>query len=1095
LTQDSGKAKGFKEIAKVTKMFFETMGGDDQGVDEHLTQLRKLVEEENKLSSALVLSTVLQIHTNVLTVRENVGTIMHTMLEPSKIGKLKEWLHIDSEPWTSRYRACADHRVRKTGEWLLQHDLLTAWIAAENESQILALEAASSTGKTYLAIAAIDRLQRHARDHKSAAVAYYLLDRTAVLSTTGNVVRAILFQLCVQNAQFFKLAQPILEDPKNNDIKGEDLWNSIVQEVIRKIPDLTCYIVLDGLDLMDEKESGSLRDVLQRSGPASSRIRFLLTGNSTWLSTVTEHTSITAARLSLHEGYLHSKDIALVAKDFLSRCDLFRQALKNDDFQANVSERLVQMASGDYYILSWYTSSMRRASSRSEVEGVMMRNHQSRQDVVLHDLSRLAKQLPRKDLLQLKETLHLLAVLNHLGVAMPRLAIVQDFVARDEDPSTVVKSTIESAYSCLLTIDHRNYLDFAAIEIAKYLLVDPRKNLVAHALLQNGSHAQLRAIQQFLTATFTPEALYAHGFNKEFFESKEKQSSALSQFIVDWDTAMANTAVCLIESLGNLEKNVNGHRNEQTTAMSGFARDLLPEILFRLRTVQLNDDVGVKLGMSLATLFLQDDMLNVFLPVEAQEQTNKSWGANKEYFEAAFKCMEVGLIEYKAWTHALGLNLPNIQCAADLRRITSQMIARRWLQSKSFWARADIRHMFRWFTTTPELGLQRDTWRESYEGYADPNCTDWFTPPNWHKILSWVKAGNVQITDKADLDVHTAAILCAFGDHTNAPDALLSNHIGTDWRAAVLMAEATSWKAGFGLERMEAFDAAYDFCDQSLKLMNDCKAEPQSVMRAIDDMLEWQSYWDDSSKEMLFRESAISMIKSNNGDSLSCKMVSDTLGIAVRGRDIDGGFDIFMSFYKSHRHLLIKTFVHQADKPCNSFMHIALSNTIANDPDGDRLSTLCKVYRDSLALCAVTDVLSEQQKTLTELKLGFWLGRLNFLQSTHAKLDEAIKVWESLVQDLLRSPATAEIELMLPIVTRLCSAYVRKALKNLGTPHSIDIVAKVVRLVEVAKTSQDPRLSSSISEPVSVLREYIWLSATTRRRTKFFENMRPVALR
>ncbi|RYO26722.1 hypothetical protein AA0113_g12398 [Alternaria arborescens] len=778
LTQDSGKAKGFKEIAKVTKMFFETMAGDDQGVDAHLTQLRQLVEEENKLSSALVLSTVLQIHTNVLTVRESVGTIMHTMLEPSKIGKLKEWLHIDSEPWTSRYRACADHRVRKTGEWLLQHDLLTAWIASENESQILALEAASSTGKTYLAIAAIDHLQRHARDHKSAAVAYYLLDRTAVLSTTGNVVRAILFQLCVQNAQFFKLAQPILEDSKND--KGEDLWNSIVQEVMRKIPDLTCYIVLDGLDLMEEKESGSLRDILQRSGPASSRMRFLLTGNNTWLSTVTEHTSITAARLSLHEGYPHSKDIALVANDFLSRCDLFRQALKNDDFQANVSERLVQMASGDYYILSWYTSSMRRASSRSEVERVMMRNHQSRQDVALHDLSRLAKQLPEKDLLQLKETLHLLAALNHLGVAMPRLAIVQDFVARDGDPSTVVKSTIESAYSCLLTIDHRNYLTFAAIEIAKYLLVDPRKNLVAHALLQNGSHAQLRAIQQFLTATFTPEALDAHGFNKEFFESKEKQSSALSQFIVDWDTAMANTAVCLIQSLGNLKKNVNGDRNEQTTAMSAFARDLLPEILFRLRTVQLNADVGVKLGRNLATLFLQDDMLNVFLPVEAQEQTNKSWGANKEYFEAAFKCMEAGLIKYKASTHVLGLNWPDIKCADDLRRITSQMVARRWLQSKSFWARATIRHMFHWFTTTPELELQRDTWKKSYEGYDDQNCTDWFTPPNWFKILSWVKAGNVQITDKADLDVHTAAILCAFGDHTNAPDTLLSNHIGTD---------------------------------------------------------------------------------------------------------------------------------------------------------------------------------------------------------------------------------------------------------------------------------------------------------------------------
>ncbi|EUC28197.1 hypothetical protein COCCADRAFT_9383 [Bipolaris zeicola 26-R-13] len=640
---DAGKSKGFNNVGEVTKMFFDAMGGNDQGVGAHLTLLRDLLEKESRLSTALVLSTVLQIHKNVLTVHENVDTVMHTMLEPSKIGKLKEWLHIDSEPWTSRHRACADHRVRNTREWLVRHRLFKAWVLPGNELQVLALEAASSTGKTYLAIAAIDHLQRrHRNDQTSTAVAYYLFDRTVALSTIGNVVRAVLFQLCVQNVQFFKLAQPILEVPEEN-IKGEDLWGKIVQEVMRKMPELTCYIVLDGLDLLDEKEYESLRDVLRHSGPASSGMRFLLTGNSIWLSTVTEHASIATSRLSLDKGYLNSEDIALVAKDSLSRCALFTQALENDDYKADVSERLVKKVLGDYYMLSWYISNMRRASSRSEVERVMNRNYQSHQGVVLHDLSHLAKRLPTHDLLQLKETIHLLAVLRHLEMPMPRLAIVQDFVARDEGSPTMVESTIESAYSCLLTIDHHNHLDFAAIEIDKYLLVDPRNSLVAHALLPNGSLAQLQAMQLVLTETFSSDALNAHGFNKEFFESKKKQNLVLSQFIVDWDTAMTNTAVRMIESLGNLMKNANGHRTEQTATLSALARDLLPKILFQLRTVKLNDDVAVNLGMSLATLFLKHDMLNIFLPVEAQKQTNDTWGADKGYFEAVFKCMKVWL--------------------------------------------------------------------------------------------------------------------------------------------------------------------------------------------------------------------------------------------------------------------------------------------------------------------------------------------------------------------------------------------------------------------------------------------------------------------
>jgi hypothetical protein len=322
--------------------------------------------------------------------------------------------------------------------------------------------------------------------------------------------------------------------------------------------------------------------------------------------------------------------------------------------------------------------------------------------------------------------------------------------------------------------------------------------------------------------------------------------------------------------------------------------------------------------------------------------------------------------------------------------------------------------------------------------------------------LSWVEAGNVQITDKADLDIHTAATLCAFGVKTSLPAELLSAHIETDWRATVLMAEATSLTAWEKPDEVQRLGKAYSLCNQALKLMSRSKADRESVMRAIDDMLSWQDHWFDSHKNMVFRELAMEINTRNNGGLLSHKMVYGTLATAVLVNGIDDCFEIFKSFYESHRDLLLETFVYHADKACNSFMHLALSYTIANDADGVRFSTLCEVYRNSRALCAGTDVLSEQQKTLTELKLGFWLGRLNFLQSTHSKLDEAIGIWENLIQDLLRSPATTEIELMLPIVTHLCSAYVQKVLKGPGSPNSIDIVARVIRLVEIGKTSKAP---------------------------------------
>ena len=168
------KAKDTKDRLKhaglVTAQFFKTMGGDDQGVGDHLARLRTLVDEERKLSSALVLATVLKIHTDVIAIRGNVNTVtnqlhtMHEMIGPSKIEQLKKLLFIDGEPWNSRFRACADRRISGTGDWLMQHDLLAAWtFNPANDSQVLAIEAASRSGKTYLATAAIIHLREHAR--------------------------------------------------------------------------------------------------------------------------------------------------------------------------------------------------------------------------------------------------------------------------------------------------------------------------------------------------------------------------------------------------------------------------------------------------------------------------------------------------------------------------------------------------------------------------------------------------------------------------------------------------------------------------------------------------------------------------------------------------------------------------------------------------------------------------------------------------------------------------------------------------------------------------------------------------------------------
>ena len=217
------------------------MTSDDDGrVGYHMAKLRSLVEEEGKLSTALILSSVLKIHTDVIAVRGSVNTIsaqldtMHSMLGPSKTDQLKTILCITNEPWTSRFRTYDERRINGTGEWLLQLELLQNWACEPEGPQTLAIEAVPNFGKTYLASSIIIHLRdRVQRDQKPVALAYYFFDKSSKSLSSGDIIRSIIYQFCTQNLQFFEIASPIIQQEKGSavnlsDAASKKLWSSLI---------------------------------------------------------------------------------------------------------------------------------------------------------------------------------------------------------------------------------------------------------------------------------------------------------------------------------------------------------------------------------------------------------------------------------------------------------------------------------------------------------------------------------------------------------------------------------------------------------------------------------------------------------------------------------------------------------------------------------------------------------------------------------------------------------------------------------------------------------------------------------------------------
>lgn len=479
-----------KYAGRVTKQFLKTMGTDDDGkVGAHLSKLRSLVEEEHKLSSALVLSTVLKIHTNVLSIRGDVKIIsgrmesvqstlieVKNLLGPSKTDELKKLLGLSDETWSSRFRTCADRRIEGTGGWLLKHDDFTVWLSSSNGSyQLLAIEADSDYGKTYLATAVIVHIRQQAiQNQKLDMVAYYLFDKSSKSLTFGDIARAIIFQLCIQSAQFFAAADPEIQllFGRTAQTGSVELWKRVIVDVASKMTDTTCFVVLDGLEHLDQRVYHDLRGALQASTAADHSLRILVTGNATSLRSIVR-TVQPHGIISLDpQKYLNRGDLALVAAHYLTECEFFREQDGEDieQYKIDVRDRLVHTVSGDYWFLTSRIGDLRQTQSKNEVEKVLSRGGGHRHNMVEANFFEITRRSSEEELIQLKEVLYLLAILDRLDIPMPRLSTVQQYVTRHGSTTNISRPTIVHTYPSLLVIDGHDRIGLATNDIAAYLV-------------------------------------------------------------------------------------------------------------------------------------------------------------------------------------------------------------------------------------------------------------------------------------------------------------------------------------------------------------------------------------------------------------------------------------------------------------------------------------------------------------------------------------------------------------------------------------------------------------------------------------------------
>ncbi|KAF0639958.1 hypothetical protein FPSE5266_11080 [Fusarium pseudograminearum] len=126
----------------------------------------------------------------------------------------------------------------------------------------------------------------------------------------------------------------------------------------------------------------------------------------------------------------------------------------------------------------------------------------------------------------------------------------------------------------------------------------------------------------------------------------------------------------------------------------------------------------------------------------------------------------------------------------------------------------------------------------------------------------------------------------------------------------------------------------------------------------------------------------------------------------------------------------------------------------ADDPE--RLRYLCGIYKDAIAFCDEKPMLSSHDMHRARVRLNYWLGRLFFISKGKPNFNEVIARWEGLLKDFCLNPSTRDIDILIPIIKHLCSAYILALRGEYTDIEPNQIISRIKNLRNVTCSLQEP---------------------------------------
>jgi tetratricopeptide (TPR) repeat protein/flagellar motor protein MotB len=685
----------------------------DEGVSGELARLRSLVAKEAAMRGTLTFGSVMKSERDIAVgfsdTKEGIAALGSAM---EKITKGEEEKRKDAignqqretikkalrDPADSSYRdILIRHSIgfaRQTGGWLKDNSKFTAWAGTETtEHPILCISGAEGYGKSYLVASIIRYLRKRypqgSQDPARTSVAYYFFQEDKELQSLNNALRALVWQIVLNDVAYQKDAAAVCKDPDNLST-NDDLWDRLFADFMDTAA--TFFIVLDGIDRINSEERRSFLRILKSATSKTEqqrqlRFRFLIAGRPKSLQEIeVDSMSIINLRTENHEDIMTF--VAEKVEDI--------EVLKGDSDQMQtlrqkVFEAVTTGADGDFVKTGMTLEEISTKDKPSEIEKVLEHAGEPRAEVIKKQIKRLQNELKETEIQDLNV---LLAWVTQARRSLTISELDMILYRRNGERSFNFEQKLRDRYSVLFRISEKNEVDLVSSSIIEHF-AEKITPIVP---------AEINIVKRFLKSVCDDDLYERFGFEAFFSQRLERPATTIN---VDPNDAEVQIIKGCLDSMFATERG-------KIETLVEYAREFLPEHLASvdLSAPGLSSEDKSKIGTQLLDAFWKDDIIERWWPIGSFDKLDRdTWlfdedDANVQAVLAWFRNSTViknidadGL----AWIKTLTSNL---QPDADLLLPITKLAARRWLQGRTSeifppftWVRGFVTKVVLWLTT------------------------------------------------------------------------------------------------------------------------------------------------------------------------------------------------------------------------------------------------------------------------------------------------------------------------------------------------------------------------------------------------------------